>query len=232
MAVTDSGEKPVVMVVEDEWMVAETIRESLESAGFHVAKIVASGEAAIASAESIRPDVVVMDIQLRGELDGIAAAERIGASRPTPLVYLTASADAETVRRATATEVSGYVLKPFRIHQLVTAVRIAASRRHSAAGARTRQLEDGLRSLAAILEQLGASTGSNRAWWLDTREAAALTTRERQIVELLGDGARVASIADLLGVSRHTVRNHVKAIFRKTGVHSQQELIEWLRRSR
>jgi len=215
------------MVVEDEWIVAQTIQDCLHSAGFRVGKVVASGRDAIAAVETVKPDVIVMDINLGGDMDGIATAERIGARYPTPIVYLTAHSDPDTMSRAAATDVSGYVLKPFHVRQLVAAVSVAAAKPITG-GVRGRQIEDGLRSIATILDELGTPSRLVPSWRARV-QALALTKREQQVVELLGEGGRVSTMARVLNVSQNTLRNHLKAIFRKVGVHSQDELVEWLR---
>lgn len=105
--------KPQIMVVEDEGIIAIDIRSNLESLGYDVPVIVASGEEAIEEAEKLRPDLVLMDIVLVGDMDGVEAAAQIRARFDIPVVYLTAHADDKTLRRAQDTEPFGYILKPF-----------------------------------------------------------------------------------------------------------------------
>ena len=102
-----------IMVVEDEGIVALDIRNKLKRMGYSVAGIANSGEDAVLLAITTEPDLVLMDIRLKGEMDGIEAAKRIRKHRGTPIIYLTAYADAATRRRADATQPKAYLLKPF-----------------------------------------------------------------------------------------------------------------------
>jgi 1,2-diacylglycerol 3-beta-glucosyltransferase len=126
------------MVVEDESIIALNIQSNLESLGYDVPVIVASGEKAVEEAGKLRPDLVLMDIVLAGDMDGVEAAAQIRARFDIPVVYLTAHADDKTLRRAQDTEPFGYILKPFDEKQLHTTVEMALYR-HKAEGARPRR---------------------------------------------------------------------------------------------
>jgi signal transduction histidine kinase len=117
-----------ILVVEDEPIVAEDIASRLTRMGYEVVGIVESGEAAIALAEATLPSLVLMDIILEGELDGIEAAEWLRANLEIPVVYLTANADESTLQRAKATIPFGYILKPFKERELQATIEIAISR--------------------------------------------------------------------------------------------------------
>jgi PAS domain S-box-containing protein len=114
-----------ILVVEDEIVVAESLRNQLESLGYDVPAIVAFGDAAIEKAGETRPDLILMDIKLAGGVDGIEAAEQIYSRFDIPVVYLTAFADNETLQRARITEPFGYILKPFRVEDLRINIEIA-----------------------------------------------------------------------------------------------------------
>lgn len=114
-----------ILVVEDELVVAESIQSQLESLGYDVPAIVAFGDAAVEKAGEMRPDLVLMDIKLAGGMDGIEAAEQIHSRFDIPVVYLTAFADDETLRRAKITEPFGYILKPFQAQDLRISIEIA-----------------------------------------------------------------------------------------------------------
>ena len=104
-----------IMVVEDERITAKDIKIALESAGYGVADLVFSGEEAVRKAGELQPDLVLMDIKLEGEMDGIEAAGEIKKHFDIPVIYLTAYSDENTLERAKRTEPSGYVLKePYR----------------------------------------------------------------------------------------------------------------------
>lgn len=117
-----------ILIVEDERLVADDLRETLESLGYEVVGLVATGEAAIVQVEQLGPDLVLMDIRLQGELDGVAAASTIQQRFQIPVVYLTANADRPTLNRAKVTQPFGYILKPFDDRVLATTIEIALAR--------------------------------------------------------------------------------------------------------
>ncbi|WP_341528696.1 ATP-binding protein [Nostoc sp. UHCC 0302] len=117
-----------ILVVEDEYILAINLQESLESLGYTVPDIVDSAEAAIEKATELRPNLILMDIRLRGEMDGIEAAEQIWNSLQIPIIYVTGHSDKSTVERATLTLPFGYILKPIREQELYVAIQTALSR--------------------------------------------------------------------------------------------------------
>jgi PAS domain S-box-containing protein len=118
--------KPVlILIVEDDFIVAKIIEKSLISLGYAVAGLVATGEDAIKKAESEKPDLVLMDIRLQGEMDGISASEKIRAAFDIPVIFLTAFSDKKTFERALVTAPYGYVIKPFSINTLSTSIKVA-----------------------------------------------------------------------------------------------------------
>lgn len=114
-----------IMVVEDESIVAEDMKAMLEGFGYTVPAVAFSGEEAVRKAFDTHPDLVLMDIVLKGQMSGVEAVERIRSRCNIPVVYVTAYADEKTVRRAKATEPYGYILKPFDARELQTAIEIA-----------------------------------------------------------------------------------------------------------
>ncbi|MBF2026848.1 MAG: response regulator [Oscillatoriales cyanobacterium C42_A2020_001] len=117
-----------ILIVEDERIVARDIRASLESLGYSVAAIATSGEEAIAKAVELQPDLILMDIQLRSDLDGIQAAETIWNRLKIPFIYATGYSDTSTLRRAKATGPFGYILKPIEERELYVAIETALQR--------------------------------------------------------------------------------------------------------
>jgi PAS domain S-box-containing protein len=117
--------KPRILIVEDETIVAFNIQSRLERLGYTVVAIVSSGEAALEQVAMASPDLVLMDIKLRGKVDGITAAEQIRKQFQLPVIYLTAYTDEETLNRAKVTEPYGYILKPFEARDLNTTIEMA-----------------------------------------------------------------------------------------------------------
>ena len=114
-----------IMIVEDEVIIAKSIEQTLESMGYNISAAVTSGEDAVVKAEETRPDLAVMDISLRGEMDGIEAARQIRSRRPLPIIFLTAFADEEKLERAVLAEPFAYLLKPVNDRELKAAIEMA-----------------------------------------------------------------------------------------------------------
>lgn len=114
-----------VMIVEDEAIVAKDIETSLTAMGYSICGIVASGEDALALARQVHPDLILLDIMLKGALDGIATANQIKTELDIPVIFLTAYSDDSTISRAKGTNAFGYLLKPFEERELHTTIEMA-----------------------------------------------------------------------------------------------------------
>jgi PAS domain S-box-containing protein len=114
-----------ILVVEDEIIIAENIQRKLKKMGYAVPVIVSSGEEAIKKVKENNPDLVLMDIVIHGNMDGIETAEQIRSCFDIPIVYLTAFADEKTLERAKITEPFGYLVKPFKERELQITIEIA-----------------------------------------------------------------------------------------------------------
>ena len=125
-----------ILVAEDEELVALAIKRCLEGFGYEVPCVVASGEEAVKKTEALEADLVLMDIHLQGEMNGIDAANLIKDSTRVPVVYLTAYSDADTLEKARLTEPYGFILKPFEERALEATVKMALSRSHAQKEAR------------------------------------------------------------------------------------------------
>ena len=117
--------KANILVVEDDFVIAKVLAESLQDLGYQVAGIVSTGEEAVERAAKAHPDLVLMDIRLKGGMDGIEAGEQISGDLHIPIVYLTAYSDERTVERAKITEPYGYLIKPFTDTELKTTLEMA-----------------------------------------------------------------------------------------------------------
>lgn len=117
--------KTSVLIVEDEGIVAKDIQHSLKKLGYLVAGICATGEESIRLTEETKPNLILMDIMLKGEMNGIEAADQIRLRFNIPIIYLTAYADESTLEKAKATEPNGYIIKPFKEIDLHTSIEMA-----------------------------------------------------------------------------------------------------------
>lgn len=121
--------KPTVMVVEDELIVAESLRVTLTGMGYGVPPAACRSDEALTLADECHPDLILMDIILEGsEMDGVETARRIRARHDVPVVFVTAYADDETLDRVIETEPSAYILKPFNERELYSAIELALHR--------------------------------------------------------------------------------------------------------
>ncbi|AKB47544.1 response regulator receiver [Methanosarcina sp. Kolksee] len=111
-------DKTKILVVEDQTIVALNIKNRLKNLGYAVPNAVGSGKEAIREAELTNADIVLMDIMLKGDLDGIEAARIIKSRFGIPIIYLTACTDFETLERAKLTDPEGYISKPFKEEDL------------------------------------------------------------------------------------------------------------------
>lgn len=114
-----------ILIVEDELITAADLEDALVRLGHHVAGTASSGKAAIERAEKARPDLILMDIRLKGAIDGTEAAAEIHHRFGIPVIYLTAHVDAKTLARAKLAEPLGYLVKPFQDTELQAAIEMA-----------------------------------------------------------------------------------------------------------
>ncbi|RHX92901.1 histidine kinase dimerization/phosphoacceptor domain -containing protein [Leptospira stimsonii] len=144
-------QKPKILVVEDEIIVAVNLGQKLKKLGYELVGITSSGEEAIQKAEENHPDLVLMDINIEGNLDGIETAEVLRNRFHTPVIYLTAYADENTLDRAKKTQPLGYIVKPFESDQLRSSIEVALYKNEIEQ--RSKQTEE---KLKGALDQLGA----------------------------------------------------------------------------
>lgn len=117
-----------ILVVEDEKIIAINLKENLESLGYAVVAIADSGEQAVEKASKYHPDLVLMDIRLKGNIDGISAAQEIWEHLSIPVIYVTGHSDQSTLERAKMTAPFGYILKPVKERELSVVIEIALQR--------------------------------------------------------------------------------------------------------
>jgi len=143
-----------ILIVEDDRLMARITHDRLVEMGYRISGIVTSGEDAISSVKDDIPDLVLMDIRLNGEMDGIEAASQIHLNSNVPIIYLTAHADDGFLSRAKLTTPLGYILKPCEPATLKAAIEIALYR-HSM----EQQLEEERRRLQQALDEIRTLRG-------------------------------------------------------------------------
>ncbi|MEO6862059.1 MAG: response regulator, partial [Microcoleus sp.] len=121
-----------ILIVEDELLIAKNLSHKLEKLGYQIADIVSCGADAIQRAGEIKPDLILMDIVIKGDIDGIETAAIIHQELDIPIIYTTAYADDETLQRAENTGSYGYLLKPFKERELHATIKIAMSKHQEA----------------------------------------------------------------------------------------------------
>ncbi len=114
-----------IIVVEDEILVADELKLRIENFGHSVPHVFAYGEKTIEAIKECKPDLVIMDIMLKGKIDGIQTAEIIRNEFDIPVVYITALSDKKTLDRAKVTEPYGYIIKPFNEKDLYNTIEMA-----------------------------------------------------------------------------------------------------------
>lgn len=204
-----------ILIVEDERLLAEELRERLITIGATVVGAAVTGAQAVALADQLRPDLVLMDIRLKGEMDGIEAGRQITDLMGTPIVFLTAHSDQMTVERAKAASPYGYILKPLQEHELRVTLSLALHRCRLERQLREAELR--LRE-AQKLEAVGRLAGGvahdvNNMMTVVTGYAELLLSQmpvddpNRGLVEELKQaGDRTAGITrQLLSFSRHRI---------------------------
>ncbi|MCZ0899319.1 diguanylate cyclase, partial [Microcoleus sp. HI-ES] len=182
-----------ILIVEDESIIAEDISDSLISLGYRITGMVYSGEEAIESAAKLRPDLVLMDVNLQGEIDGITAAEEIRLRFQIPVVYLTAYADETTLRRVNSTKPFGYIVKPFEEKNLHTTIQLALYRHQydsltnlpnrSFLREKLSQVLDGQKELSGVVPVVTLSLDKinriNSTWGHDIGDSVLCTIAQR-----------------------------------------------------
>jgi DNA-binding NarL/FixJ family response regulator len=201
-----------ILLVDDHTVVRKGLRLLLESQpGFEVVADAADGRHAVALAEEHSPDVVVMDIAMP-ILNGIEASRQIAARTPrAATVFLSMHSDESYLLKALKAGARGYLLKDSAEHDLINAIRAVSEGKAYFSPSISKMLADD------YLRQM------------QSREVEdsydLLTTREREILQLLAEGKSGKDIAQLLNLSAHTVETHRGNIFQKLGLHSTAELI-------
>jgi two-component system, cell cycle response regulator len=168
-----------ILLVEDEGVIARDLEDTLTRLGYRVSGVASEGTEAIEMARELHPQLVVMDVSLRGELDGIEAAYAIQEDAPVPVIFLTGHTDTETLQRAVMTGPLGYLIKPFQEDDLRCAIEVAIHKHR--ADVQRREREEHLRRSAENLLLIDELTQlNNRRGFFELGEQALKIARREQ----------------------------------------------------
>lgn len=196
-----------ILIVEDDPIIAEDIKECLEEENFEVSGIAYEGKAAVNAIEQTPPDLILLDIQLSHRMNGIELAHLINKKYKLPFIFLTSYADRATIQQVKQTFPMGYLVKPFGSKDLLTAIEIALVNFHQLKPKEERTL-----SLAFI----------------NKRVFTPLTERELEVLKLLVKGNTNKQIAEALFVSTNTVKTHLSNIYNKLDVDSRAKVLAFV----
>lgn len=212
-----------VLLVEDEGIVAQDLEETVTRLGYRVVGVASEGVQAVCMAAELQPDLVVMDVSLRGEIDGIQAAQMIQERSHVPVIFLTGHRDIQTIDRAVRTGPLGYLIKPFHEVELRCAIEVAIHK-HRAEVA-TREREEALRRNSELLASLSlvdelTQLRNRRGFFELAQQALKIARREhysmglffvdlnglKNINDSLGHLAGDQALRDTANVLRRTFR--------------------------
>jgi DNA-binding NarL/FixJ family response regulator len=180
----------------------------------------------------VTPDLILMDVFLSDGHDGITVARTITDWMDVPIVFITACSTEKMVEAAVRAGAAGYIVKPFQFRQVTAAIKVALQRREDRR--RTAKLPRGSETagpFAARLQRAQALLSDDAVWNVGDAlhggpRGIRITRREKEIIRGLVCCRRLSTVAMELGISVHTARNHLKSIFHKLDVHSQDELLQ------
>lgn len=197
-----------ILIVEDEPIIAEDIAALIERNDFVVSAIVYTKENALHELQTNLPDLVLLDINLNGEMDGLLIAEKINEQFNIPFIFITSYSDKSTLEKAKYTEPSGYIVKPFNEGGLYSTLEIALYNH-----AQKNKVKFPPLSLQKINKNLQDE----------------VSEREFTLLELIYEGKTNKQIAEILFISLNTVKKHINNTYLKLGANSRATAIVCLR---
>jgi len=222
-----------VMIVEDDVIVAEDLSRALRASGYDVPGYAVSGDEALDLARTVTPDLILMDVFLSDGYDGITVARTITDWMDVPIVFITACSTEKMVEAAVSAGAAGYIVKPFQFRQVTAAIKVALQRREDRRRtAKPARAPETAGPFAARLQRAQALLSDDAVWTVRGDalhrgpRGIRITRREKEIIRGLVCCRRLSTVAMELGISVHTARNHLKSIFHKLDVHSQDELLQ------
>lgn len=194
-----------VVIVEDEAIISADLEMIIESMSYNVVGISDNSDEALDLISSRNPDLILLDININGERDGIELAEIINETSKKPFIFITSYADKGTLDRAKHTLPYGYIVKPFNERELKATIEIALFRFSN----------ENLNEIPSI--EL-----------INSKIFQAVTDKEYEIIDDIFKGLANQQIAAKNFISINTVKTHIKNIYSKISVHNRAELVKWL----
>lgn len=194
-----------VLIIEDEPVIASDIEMTLSGDDYTVAGIAFDSTKAIDLLHRTNPDIVLLDIAIRGDKDGITIGQIIHEHYKIPFIYVTSFADRETLDRAKLTLPAGYVVKPFKDRDIISAIEMAVYRHAMQYNLHFPAYE--------VLQQ-----------------RFALTQGEYEVMKNVWEGHTNQQVADKIGVTLNTIKTHLKSVFSKMDVKTRSEAITVIRK--
>ena len=191
-----------VVIVEDEPLIAEDLRFLLNSINYTVIGVAQSSLKAMDIIRTRKPDIVLLDISIKGDKDGVDIAHMLNEQYKIPFIYLTSYADQETIDRAKLTMPYGYIIKPFDERDLLSSIEMALYRHEKQHSNELPKLEDINQSLAT-----------------------EITEREYELLCGLASGLTNQQMAEHFYISLNTVKFHLKNLFAKMDVVSRSAAV-------
>jgi DNA-binding NarL/FixJ family response regulator len=232
-----SKNRDTIMVVEDEWIVAKEICRNLKDLGYEVCSTASTGDEAIRKVEEDRPDLILMDIVLKSEMDGIEAAERINSQFDIPVIYLTSHTNQEYIERAKQTKPFAYLVKPFSQKELYANIEMALHKHRldkeikEYLGRLAKCYRRTIESVSGAIELRGPYVSDHHRRVAEFVDAITgemkkydMTPRQQEIAIFIATGQSNREIAAKLFITEYTVKDHVKKIFQIFDIKNRSEL--------
>jgi len=188
-----------IVIIEDEVLIAENIAEICQESGHHVCDIAYNAGQGLLAIKEFQPDLVLLDIHLNDEIDGLEIGKKITKEWNIPIIYITSYADKETLNNLGAINPFTYIVKPFHPAQLASSLQVAAMK----------------------IDKMKTNISFSQI----NLDQYLLSDREKEILVLLLKGVNSKDISSKIFISTNTVKYHLKNIFSKLDVHSKTELM-------
>jgi DNA-binding NarL/FixJ family response regulator len=207
---------PKILIAEDEVVFVMELEEILGSAGYEVAGTAFSGLEAVAMARKLKPDLILMDLKMPGELDGIEAAGEIAEELSIPVIFVTGHTEKSFLNRAKNVPSAGYIVKPFHEAQIRAVIDMALQRHSSQDEQKDFSASDNTASSPVTVFE----SASKKLY---------LTQGELKVAILIQSQKKTKEIVDILGLGKETVLWHRKNIRRKLNLKKGESLVTRLR---